>query len=642
MTAPTEYYTLGSWNSLGVPNYLDSVTNISPDIINRIISALPEQANQSKNSSTYLTSSSATNILIQSKDSKFSGADVYVTFLYEGAGYNNVIGYYVYDLNGDYTVPTKRDSSSSSWKPMTTSEINAVDSNKKSVIKKTIIFPNASLPTWANSSGKNGMAGGGNLLPGSKVRLVYDTKNPDKLFPNNVGIGFFVIPNGWNGGNVINRSTLLYTDSTLNPGGLKQMIKLTDLSNTTTEYGTAVISFEDISRVNGAGDSDFNDVVIMVTYTPSTSVDVGDALILPNGTAVNDDEIICDRTGIYVTMTDKKIAEHNKLSNKEYTFEFNIKSQKQKVLRMKEFKEIISKMKYSNSTSIQFENDNCDRGENDDDATLNVKLTMRIDKKDLQKYMYYIKAIDNIGETSPVNSNKSLLADFQNYFTIPLSDYKFGYVLCGINDRNVKTTYTTNEDTTPLKTNLSSPYAMGDPHITTIYGEKINIPDKIAIYRLYNDSELNVNVRLNYFPNNKNNCVLEHLPFMHMLGITCGEHKIVVNMFHPDTYYASDNEYDKIASHPFFNFLHENSVMLIAKPRKQKYAEILETTQFKLRYINFSTPNLGNVYIELLFIAHRCDTVNSIAMICDNMDMFAMGSGAFVNSLNVVTSDSLI
>jgi len=143
----SEYYYLGSWDKNGVPKYLDSskTKEINPDLIYRIINYLPERSSVPTANPSYLTNTASRNIIIKSNDANFAGTDVYMTFLYEGAGYYNVVGYYVYPLNGDYTVPTKL--VDGQYVPMTYDDRNAVDEKGKSILKKTVVFPNASLPS---------------------------------------------------------------------------------------------------------------------------------------------------------------------------------------------------------------------------------------------------------------------------------------------------------------------------------------------------------------------------------------------------------------------------------------------------------------------------------------------------------------
>ena len=127
--------------------------------------------------------------------------------------------------------------------------------NGKYELNKTIIFPNTSLPRK-----------GGNLNSGSKVKLLYNVNDPSQKFPNNIGIGFFLIPNGWHGhqSGFVNRPNIVYTDRVFNrhnpdPEGNIQVILLHDLVNSNNDQGQLLLGFEDIMRP--AGDKDFNDLI---------------------------------------------------------------------------------------------------------------------------------------------------------------------------------------------------------------------------------------------------------------------------------------------------------------------------------------------------------------------------------------------
>ena len=82
-------------------------------------------------------------------------ADVWLTFVHEGAGYRNALAYYEYDINNP---------------PTTVADIDTIN----------IVFPNTSYP-----------GSGGDLASGSKVRL--------GRFSAGTGIGWALVPNGWNG-----------------------------------------------------------------------------------------------------------------------------------------------------------------------------------------------------------------------------------------------------------------------------------------------------------------------------------------------------------------------------------------------------------------------------------------------------------
>jgi hypothetical protein len=144
---------LAPYNSLGVPSNLEPVNDFIPkDLLDLVARSLPENSPVPTANPQYLADDIATDT--QLKDF----ADVWVTFVHEGAGWRNALGYYVYDLNNP---------------PATREDIKEL----------FIIFPNAS---YHNS--------GGGLYSGNKVHL--------GRFAPNTGIGWFLVPNGWNGSTV--------------------------------------------------------------------------------------------------------------------------------------------------------------------------------------------------------------------------------------------------------------------------------------------------------------------------------------------------------------------------------------------------------------------------------------------------------
>ena len=141
-TLPT-LLTLGGWNAAGVPSYLLPVNdNISSSFLLDITSSLPEGANPLPVSHPeYLQTNRPTTLTVKEK------ADVWVTFIHEGAGYKNTLGFYTFDAQN----------------PPTTTE---------KVTNPTIIFPNVS---YAGS--------GGGLVSGNKVKI--------GTFDAGTSIGFF-------------------------------------------------------------------------------------------------------------------------------------------------------------------------------------------------------------------------------------------------------------------------------------------------------------------------------------------------------------------------------------------------------------------------------------------------------------------
>ncbi|MBX7124699.1 MAG: LruC domain-containing protein [Cyclobacteriaceae bacterium] len=214
------YNFLSSYDASGVPNNLEPVNDYIPqDLLDLINNSLPEKRPVPQYNPEYLGDNVVTNI--QLKDS----AEVWVTFVTEGAGYMNTLGYYTYSLEAP---------------PKQVSDIKQF----------TVVFPNVSLP-----------GSGGNLQSGSKVKL--------GVFSPNTGIGWFLIPNGWNGKTVAQQPDIKYSDKVLNTFTSAQYQQQVIILKDATRQ-LLLLSFEDLSRPGG--DNDFNDAVFFVTANPFTSV----------------------------------------------------------------------------------------------------------------------------------------------------------------------------------------------------------------------------------------------------------------------------------------------------------------------------------------------------------------------------------
>lgn len=643
-SVPKEYRVLGNWDASGVPKYLQEVTTLPPTLLNRVLTNIPERSNVPKLHPTYFTENVPTSLLIQSEDADFAGAEVFCTFMYEAAGYRNVVGYYVFPLRDGYDVPTKWDGSK--YVPMTISDIDAVDENGKSVLYKTIIFPNASLPAWENNNKKNSLAGGGNLLPGSKVKLAYDVENPDTPFPNNTGIGFFVIPNGFSGsGNISNAAARLYSHSHFNPGQFKQVIQLADLSNSDKDKGSFVISFEDITRTSSGCDNDFNDVIVLASYTPITCVKLDNQLQLPDGTAIVNHNIIFDRSGMYYTINDAELANLLAKNNKTYTVELTLTPVgKQHNLEMDQLEDILNKIIYSAGVTVKVHQDE-DRKDTDEyyftESKKYFTISLTVNKANLQSYMYFFNSIANIDNESPIVKNRTVLVDIQAYIVNSIEKFAFSRRVYGTDDSSRETEIKSDDAFEPTRVNLVNPFSMGDPHIQTITGEKFDLPSDEKIYVLYEDSSISIRVKNDAFEFNNNDPQNSHLRFMKLLAITYKDHQLIADLFNRDIYYLDAKLTKRVMAHDFFELLDEQRVAPLSQIRRKLHAAVFKTNQFHLRYVKFVSDTLGTVFIELLFIPHRRDTVNSVSFICENLYAAHLGSGAFVKANTVIAKDSL-
>jgi LruC domain-containing protein len=217
------YKFLGSYNSQGVPDYLEPQDDpIDRQFLNDINNTLPERKKLPNSHPQYFSNQYDHNVHLNAP------ADVWVTFVSEGAGYRNVLGFYTYPTNQP---------------PQTADDIDSI----------TIIFPNVSF-----------QGSGGGLHAGNKVKI--------GNFPANTSIGFVLMANGWKNGVVTDGNWVLYSQKGLNPesdANLQQHSVL--LSDNARDL--FLLSFEDIRRDNRSCDQDFNDAIFYVTANPIQSVD---------------------------------------------------------------------------------------------------------------------------------------------------------------------------------------------------------------------------------------------------------------------------------------------------------------------------------------------------------------------------------
>lgn len=219
---------LGTFTSTGKPNYL-SLPNavIGADFLQNVNASLPERKSVPQYHPAYLKSTNRTTLSI------IEQSDVWVTFVAEGAGYQNVLGYYTYPTGN----PPK---------------------NPSDITNITIVFPNASV---------NGSTGP--LVPGNRVKL--------GRFQSGVTIGFVLISNGFINGKVTNGYDYIYSDDALNgatnPDLKRQSIVLHDAARNLFLFG-----FEDIRRDYGSCDHDFNDLVFYMTSNPVRAISTQNVL----------------------------------------------------------------------------------------------------------------------------------------------------------------------------------------------------------------------------------------------------------------------------------------------------------------------------------------------------------------------------
>lgn len=234
---------IGNFDNNGVPRYLlPQGDNVNQDVLNMINASLPEARPVPTYNPEYITTATQTNIVL--KDS----AAVWVTFVHEGAGYRNGVGYYSYPTNKP---------------PQKASDIAQMN----------VIFPNASF------SGS-----GGGLKTGDKVHL--------GNFSAGTTIGWFLVPDGWiPSQNAVSdaRHPIRYSDRKLNTFTTDAFRSHTVLLADQARQ-LLLLGFEDLDRPQG--DNDFNDAVFYASVNPFTAVNTSNMVATrPYGTDTDNDGV---------------------------------------------------------------------------------------------------------------------------------------------------------------------------------------------------------------------------------------------------------------------------------------------------------------------------------------------------------------
>ena len=227
------FYTLGAWNTYGVPDYLENENDfISQDFLQNVNASLPEYSPLPQSHPQYLANDGDANLEI------LENGEVWVTFVHEGAGWHNTLGYYTYPTG---STPT---------------QVSAITD-------RTLIFPDV-------SNHSNG------LTPGNKVQLKYldpATNTYTNLFPAGTTIGWFLIAKGWTNQTVGNGIYAHYSDVNLNTESNTDLRKHNVLLYD-EDREILLMGFEDIKRDNSGCDNDFNDAIFFTSVNPITAVDV--------------------------------------------------------------------------------------------------------------------------------------------------------------------------------------------------------------------------------------------------------------------------------------------------------------------------------------------------------------------------------
>lgn len=218
-----DYQFLGSYDAMGTPDYLVESDVVTQATLNLVGNSLPEGYPVPVYNPQYISAGYDTDLILD------DDAEVWVTFVQEGAGYKNVLGFYTYQAgNPPAAIPQPEDI--------------------------TIVFPNVS-----------GLNSGGGLLAGDKVKI--------GDFEAGTGIGWVLLANGWNN-TVTSGQWQVFSNPDYNPEA-DENLRPHNVLLADPENQRVILGFEDIRRDYASCDNDFNDAVFYITASPYTAIRVG-------------------------------------------------------------------------------------------------------------------------------------------------------------------------------------------------------------------------------------------------------------------------------------------------------------------------------------------------------------------------------
>jgi len=240
--------TLGTWTNDGMPNYLEGTRDvISSSFLAYVNASLPEAKPVPTAHPDYLNSNNRNYLYITET------ADVWITFVHEGADWKNTLAFYTFNpLNP----------------PKTTADIS----------KMTIVFPNVSY-----SSG---------LLPPLLGTQVLSSGDKVKIgqFPAGTGIGFVLIADAFASAKVGTGNYAHFTHDALNVEVNANLRRHLIMLNEPVSK-RVILGFEDTQRESPACDNDFNDAIFFATCNPVRAIDTGNIPIVDSAKDTDGDGV---------------------------------------------------------------------------------------------------------------------------------------------------------------------------------------------------------------------------------------------------------------------------------------------------------------------------------------------------------------
>jgi hypothetical protein len=414
-----KFNTLGSWNSDGTPDYLAASVYLNPNTIARVRDIVPGHAHVDPK---LISKNAMRDILL------IHAADVYVTFVWEGAGFKNALSFYTFPIDPENGIlqPTSRDQWNDTY---------------------TIIFPNCSR-----------LRGGGKMSPGMRVRI--------GSFPANTGIGFMLMPNGWEQGTktVATSSSSavgapIFTDAQFNTADqYVQSIAVMD-PVTYEQY----IFFEDIMRP--AGDEDFSDLIVKVSSDPSSAI-MANTNTLYGEISETNGILFANNTGLQHLLTSDQTS-----SVVQNGVEDDIYQQKI-IFSVSTIREEFKTLAFNAAQSITWNGANVQVVFDKPSDTITVSMEVSRDIV-IHSAIIVLLVSDNAEDDTAFDN---LMRFEQLIITEGVPTTTKIINMC-----------TGKTDAVSTATNFGScsPRLFGDPHIRTVHGEHYNFTDEPGVYVLY-------------------------------------------------------------------------------------------------------------------------------------------------------------
>ncbi len=256
-------------NAVAATDATDTLVNVTvdPTLISEVTQALPESVDVNQE---FLNPSYDPNISFQ------ADAHVSVTFLDEGAGYKNALGYFTFE-NDTFDGYTFGDIDTDSSGSISINEISNL-----SGVSTGLIFANAS------ESGGGGTLNVGDTvgLGGTEIVNINDTTfdmTGGTTFSAGTNMGFYLMQNAyrgtWGDNHYLNdNATTFYTVDFLNPennasatlGNAGEFSRHVAMMTSVAGENELILGFEDLVRPGG--DNDFNDAVFRIRTDPVTAM----------------------------------------------------------------------------------------------------------------------------------------------------------------------------------------------------------------------------------------------------------------------------------------------------------------------------------------------------------------------------------